>query len=361
MIIQIVPQMPPVANGVSDYATILARKLRQDFGISTCFIVGDPNWVGATEIDNFQVYKVEERSAKALVSVLEEIAPASPKILLQYVGYGYAPRGCPVWLVDGLRQWQRSRNKGILVTMFHELYATGYPIWSSAFWTEPIQKYLVARLVSMSDHAITNKPEYAKILHKFVREKTEQIPILPVFSNVGEPEKIKPLSERKPRLVVFGGAGNRLKVYQQSTTHLKLICQELDIQEIIDIGPQINLPISEINHIPIVALGQQSAEKVSEILQDSLVGFFYYPLDFLTRSGTFAAYCAHGVIAVCTTYYAWGKEQDELEANKHYFLADNQSEQLSISLGEAIAQNAYNWYQTHNLAMQAQIYSEILK
>ncbi|MBD2451090.1 glycosyltransferase family 1 protein [Nostoc sp. FACHB-152] len=361
MIIQIVPQMPPVTNGVSDYATILAKKLRENFGISTCFVVGDPTWDGATEIDNFQVYKVNERSAKALVSVLEEIASSSPKILLQYVGYGYAPRGCPFWLVDGLQQWQKRTNKGTLVTMFHELYATGYPIWSSAFWTEPIQKYLVARLVNMSDRSITNKPEYANILNKFNTVKNAQIPILPVFSNVGEPEKIKPLSERKPRLVIFGGAGNRLKVYEQSTNYLKRVCQELDIQEIIDIGTQIKLPISEINLIPIVSLGQQSAEKVSEILQDSLVGFFYYPLDFLTRSGTFAAYCAHGVIPVCTTYYAWGKEQDGLEENKHYFLADNQSQQLSLSLGEAIAQNAYNWYQTHNLARQAQIYSEILK
>jgi hypothetical protein len=350
MIIQIVPQMPPVTNGVSDYATILARKLRQDFGISTCFIVGDPNWNGATEIENFPIYKIEERSAKALVDVLDKIALYSTKILLQYVGYGYASRGCPVWLIDGLRQWQTRTHKGTLVTMFHELYAAGYPIWSSAFWTEPLQKYLVARLGRMSDYVITNKPKYAKILHKLCPGKNQQVPILPVFSNVGELDKIQPLTERKPRLVVFGNTGNRLKVYEQSITALKRVCQELNIQEIIDIGPPINLSISAINHIPITVLGRQSAEEVSEILQDSWVGFFNYPLDFLTRSGTFAAYCAHGVIPVGTTYYAWEKEQDGLEINKHYWLADNQAGEMTLEQGQIIAAQAYTWYQNHNVS-----------
>ncbi len=360
MIIQIVPQMPPFATGVGDYALALARQLRKDFGISTCFIVGDPNWNGAKDVENFPIQKVETCSAKALISVLEETASSCDKILLHYVGYGYSPRGCPVWLVDGLQKWQTREGEGTLVTMFHELYAAGYPIWSSAFWTEPLQKYLVASLVKISDRVITNKPEYAKILHKLYPDKNQQIPVLPVFSNIGEPEKILPLAERKKRLVVFGGAGNRLKVYQQSISALRHVCRELNIKEIIDIGPPINLSIPEINDISVVKLGQQSAEKVSEILQDSWVGFFYYPLDFLTRSTIFAAYCAHGVIPVGTNYYAWGKEQDGLEVKKHYWLADNQTEQLSLSIGEAIAKNSYGWYQDHNLTTQTKCFVSLL-
>lgn len=363
MIIHIVPQMPPFPSGVGDYSLALARQMHQDFGIKTYFIVGNPNWNGDTKIENFQIQKVEQCSAKALISTLTELTgiATSTDILLHYVGYGYAPRGCPFWLLDGLQQWQKRKNKGYLVTMFHELYAAGYPIWSSAFWTEPLQKYLVARLVNLSDHSITNKPEYAKVMNKLCPSNNQQIPILPVFSNVGEPEKIRPLSERKKRIVVFGGAGNRLKVYEYSLSALKRICREMDIQEIIDVGTSINLPISAINNIPIVTLGQQSAEKVSKILQDAWVGFFNYPLDFLTRSTIFAAYCSHGVIPVGTTQYAWGKEQDGLEENKHYWLADTQIEQLSLSAGQTIAQNAYNWYQTHNLRSQAKIYNQIFK
>jgi hypothetical protein len=360
MIVQIVPRLPPFTTGVGDYAVALARRLRQDFGIATYFVVGDPNWNGATEVEDFPIKRVNERSAKALTSVLAEFSSSS-KILLHYVGYGYAPRGCPFWLVDGLRQWQIKESKGTLVTMFHELYAAGYPIWSSGFWTEPVQKYLVARLVSISDRVITNKPEYAKILQKLCPGKNQQIPILPVFSNVGEPEKILPLAARKQQLVVFGGAGNRLKVYEQSVSALKRVCRQLNIQEIIDIGPPLNLSIPEINNIPVVTLGQQSAEKVSAILQNSWVGFFNYPLDFLTRSTIFAAYCAHGVIPVGISYYAWGKEQDGLEENKHYWLVDHQTEELNLFLGEAIAKNAYKWYQDHNLTTQAKCFANLLE
>lgn len=360
MLIQIVPQLPPAANGVGDYGLALARQLWQEFGIATCFIVGDPNWNGATNIEGFPIKKVNQRSAKALLSVLSEIGNASANLLLQYVGYGYATRGCPIWLVDGLQQWLQQTNQRRLITMFHEIYAAYYPIWSSAFWTEPLQKYLAAQLVKMSDQILTNKPAYGAVLRKLARNQNLEIPILPVFSNVGEPKKVPPLSERKPQLVVFGGSGNRLKVYEQSLPTLSRVCQELGIKNIIDIGPPIQLPNAEAIDIPIIALGQQPAENISAVLQDSWAGFFNYPIDFLTRSGAFAAYCAHGVIPIGTSNYAWGKEQDELEAGEHYWLADITSTNLNISTAEAIAKKAYTWYQNHSLTMQTQYFAKFL-
>lgn len=354
MLIQIVPQLPPVVNGVGDYGLIVARQIRQDLGITTHFVVGDPNWDGAKEIEDFPILKVPERSAKSLQSILGEIALSSADILLQYVGYGYASRGCPVWLVKSLQQWKKEKSAGKLITMFHEVYAARYPFWTSAFWTAPLQKRLAGNIVSMSDRVITNKPSYAAILSQLCPKKQLHIPVLPVFSNVGEPQQLLPLTERKNRLVVFGGAGNRAKIYEQSISALNSICQQLNIQEVIDIGPSINLPISEINDVPIVSMGQQPAEKVSAILQDSRVGFFNYPLDFLTRSGTFAAYCAHGVIPVGLSSYAWGKEEDGLEANKHYWLADSQTDNLSLSVGQMIANQAHSWYQNHTISKHCQ-------
>ncbi|MCG6134891.1 MAG: glycosyltransferase family 1 protein [Nostoc sp. LLA-1] len=361
MLIQIIPQMPPVTSGVGDYALALARQFRRYFGIKTYFLVGDPDWTGATAIEDFPIKKVSERSPKALNAVLGEIVSPSATILLHYVGYGYATRGCPVWLVNGLQQWKMGISAGNLVTMFHEIYAARYPFWTSAFWTAPLQKRLAANLLNISDCVITNKPGYAEVLGKLCPGKQLKIPILPVFSSIGEPKKLLPLAERKHRLVVFGGSGNRAKVYQQSISALKSICRELDIQEVIDIGPPINLPIFEINNVPIFSLGLQPAEKVSAILQDSWAGFFNYPLDFLTRSTIFAAYCAHGVIPIGTNYYAWGKEEDGLEINKHYWLIDSQTKELSFAVGETIAKNAYNWYQTHNLSRQAKIFADIIK
>ncbi|MDJ0734438.1 MAG: glycosyltransferase family 1 protein [Nostocaceae cyanobacterium] len=355
MIIQIVPQLPPIASGVGDYALVLARQIRQDFGILTCFIVGDPNWSGADDIEGFPVKKIAKRSGKNLISTLAEVTPDPIPVLLHYVNYGYDRRGCPIWLINGLRRWQE-KSKSRLLTMFHEIYAGSKLFWTSAFWTEPLQKHLAASIANISDRLITSKPLYGKLLHNLCQNKTLQIPIIPVFSNIGEPQKRLPLTERKQRLVVFGGSGNRLKVYEESISPLSRICQELNIQEVIDIGPPINLPISEVGDIPIVKLGQQSADKVSALLQDSLVGFFYYPLDFLSRSTIFAAYCAHGVIPVGTGYYVWGQEDDGIEVNQHYWLANNQTGDLTLGVGQMIANQAYAWYQNHNLSKQAEVF-----
>ncbi|HYX18488.1 MAG TPA: hypothetical protein VE944_29820 [Nostoc sp.] len=81
-------------------------------------------------------------------------------ILLYYVGYGYAQRGCPVWLVDGLERWKNLFPKRSLVTMFHEISAS-VPPWTSAFWLSSLQRSLAARLAQMSDRCITSKQLYA--------------------------------------------------------------------------------------------------------------------------------------------------------------------------------------------------------
>lgn len=363
MIIQIVPQLPPIVNGLGDYGLALAKQIQKGFGINTYFVVCDPDWHGGKVIDGFPVQKVDERSAKNLIYTLNKITSSPVPILLHYVNYGYAQRGCPIWLVNGLQQWQtqkQQKKRAPLVTMFHEVYAGNQPFWSSAFWTEPLQRYLAATLAKISDRLVTNKFRYAELLQKLCPGKPLKFDIMPVFSNIGESEFLLPLTKRKKRLVVFGGSGNRIKVYEQSLSALQNICQELDIQEVVDIGPPIKISLSEINHIPLVFLEQQPAEKISAILQDSWVGFFNYPLDFLTRSTIFAAYCAHGVIPVGTKYHAWLKEQDGLIENQHYWLADDSTKKLNLSIGKKIAFNAHSWYQTHTLCKQAETFVKIL-
>jgi len=53
--ISIVPLPPEIDGG--DYALSLARQLRLDFGIEMHFIVCDPTWAGATEIEDFRLTK----------------------------------------------------------------------------------------------------------------------------------------------------------------------------------------------------------------------------------------------------------------------------------------------------------------
>src|SRR4028118_469245 len=99
-IISIVPRLPPAVDGLGDYALHLARQLRQDFGLVTDFIVADPNWTEGASVDGFIVKLMAARSIAALLNVLPTEMQSSTTVLLHYVGYGYAKRGCPVWLVE---------------------------------------------------------------------------------------------------------------------------------------------------------------------------------------------------------------------------------------------------------------------
>lgn len=351
-IIQIVPRLPPAIDGVGDYALNLARRLRQDFNIETHFVVGDPTWAKTMDIEGFLVSQITVRSVTALLATIHQ---HPTPVLLHYVGYGYAKRGCPFWLVDGLQRWRATGVNRFLVTMFHELYAFGPP-WTSSFWLSLWQRHLAARLTQLSDRCLTNKQGYAQILCKLSRGKHTQILSLPVFSNIGEPERVPLLMERRRRLVVFGHRNSRLQVYQQCLTALEQTCQALGIEEICDIGVPTGLALSQINGIPVVEMGVTKAAEMSELLQNSVAGFLSFPPpEYLAKSTIFAAYCAHRLIPVLTASGA--VPIDGLQASKHYWVANDQITQLSLEVGQAIADNAYTWYQTHCLSVQAKIFA----
>ena len=352
-VLQVVPQLPPSISGVEDYALNLARQLWKDYEIETCFIVGDPHWQRVTEIENFSVQLVE-RSAEALFLLLSnnsnQFSDPIP-VLLHYVSYGYANRGCPVWLVEGLERWKANTVNSRLVTMFHEVYASGAP-WTSAFWLSGQQKNLAARLAQSSDRCLTSKQLYAEILSELSQGKQTEILIIPVFSSIGEPAQVPPLAERLQRLVVFGGRGRRLRVYRESWKELSHACQRLGIEKILDIGPSTGLTLSSVNTVPVVEMGQMSAPEISGIMSNSLAGFFNYHPEYLAKSSIFAAYCAHGLLPVSPRSHAL--PVDGIKAGKHYWIADDRTTGLKDLVEvQAIADNAYTWYQTHNLSVQA--------
>ncbi|MBW4553883.1 MAG: glycosyltransferase family 1 protein [Aphanocapsa sp. GSE-SYN-MK-11-07L] len=358
-LITIVPRLPPLVDGVGDYAFKLARRLRQD-GVETRFIVCDPDWSGAASFgtepsEEFAIATLTHRSATALCQQLEAWQHQST-ILLHYVGYGYARRGCPTWLVKGLSAWHQGQTERYLVTMFHELYASGTPIWTSSFWTSPLQKQLAVRLARLSDRCLTNRQASAAALHAMSQGKHQQIPALPVFSTIGEPKLTQPLSERCPRIVVFGGGGQRQRAYQRSLPILEQACASLGIQEIVDIGPPLSQPLPTVAGQPIKALGVQPAAEISRLLADAIAGFFDYPIAYLEKSTIFAAYCAHQVLPIGGVY----PEQTlaGIEPDQHFWTGN--SAPLDWGNLQAIADNASAWYDRHSLANQTQAYLTLL-
>ncbi len=349
----IVTRLPPAIDGVGDYGLKLALELRDRHNLITKFIVGDPTWVGEAITYGFQVQKIQERNSL----VLEKALDSSEIILLHYVGYGYARRGCPTWLIEGLEAWYQKSPNPYLVTMFHELYANG-AIWTSAFWTSPLQQNLFKRVVRLSDRCLTSREDYAKQISQV--GKHTQVDQLPVFSNVGELEHPLHLSQRQRRLVVFGSAGWRCHAYQRSLAALERICGELEITEIIDIGSSVGFDIPLVNQIRVTEAGIRTGEEVSEFLAEAIAGFLDYPTEFLSKSTIFAAYCAHGVLPV-GVFYPNQKSLDGIEVGKNLLLADRQELKLDFNLAEAIASNAHIWYKTHSLSAQGKVFAARLR
>jgi hypothetical protein len=352
-VIAIVPRLPPAIDGVGDYALNLARQLRKDFNIHTHFIVGNSTWQGAAEIEGFTISQITDNSANILVNVLSNYHSSSP-VLLHYVGYGYAKRGCPVWLVDGLQRWKGLYPKSNLVTMFHEISASGPP-WTSAFWLSSLQKDLAARLTKLSDHGWTSMEQTSKLLEKITHSQHCPIFRLPVFSTIGECEidQVSPLSKRQQKLVIFGTYGRRLPIYQNSLHILRQIVRDLEIKEILDIGKPLTLSLKEIDDVPIVTLGEQPSSNIYSILQSSIAGVIDYPAAFLAKSTILAAYCTCGTLPIVLGTDNVAGEIDGLIAGKHYWLPTPQPHSLNMEIAQDISSNAYNWYQDHNLSVHA--------
>lgn len=357
-VIQIVPKLPPAINGLGDYALNLARQLRQDFGIETQFIVADRSGKGESTIEGFSIRSIEDYSSQALLSLLSQISTTT--VLLHYVGYGYAKRGCPVWLVDGLEKWHSKSDHRQLITMFHEVCASSDKPWHSSFWLSYLQKNIAARLARSSDRILTSKQLYAEILGSLSQGKHLAIPAMPVFSNIGEPKQVPLLSERQPWLVIFGGSNNRQKAYLKSRSKITHICQVFGLDKIIDIGLSSNLKLVDLDGIPIIERGELSNQEIESILLNSMVGFLDYNPDYLAKSGIFAAYSAHGMLIVNAKGSSC--EIDRLKSGRHYLVPDSLVKNTGlVKEAQAIANHSFLWYQNHQLKAQAKVFAtEIL-
>jgi hypothetical protein len=359
-LVQIVPRLPPSISGLGDYALSLARRLSSGFGIRTHFIVGDDSWRGEESIEGFSVSRMTMRSAGALCFELESVAGVDT-ILLHYVGYGYARRGCPCWLIAGLRQWRRGAagaSRPRLVTMFHETFAGGSPL-TSAFWLSPAQKRLVTLLARWSDHCVTNTESSATLLERLSCDRHKTVQILPVFSNVGELKRPLPLINRPRKMVVFGTSGRRIEVYKRSQALVNQLCRQFEIDEIFDVGSPISRDGFDALCVRVTPLGELPGAEISELLSKALIGLLDYPETLLGKSGIFASYCAHGLLPVIATYGP-ARQADGLEAGKHYRPSRFGTEDLSLACAQTIADNAFSWYQTHNLDRHSELFASFL-
>lgn len=342
-ILHISPVFPPKISGVGDYASILSHSLQsQSLGSLHIHLGTRDNFVSPPQ-NNAPKYL---SSTTGILKAISEICPDAA--LIHYVGYGYSPKGIPFWLLLALLK-MRKNSPGIhVVTMFHELYASGMP-WQSAFWLSPLQRFITAGIARLTDAWVTNYRRASNWLERYAGNKPNCV--MPVFSNVGEArfENCK-----SSRMVVFGGSNLRQEAYEKTSDRLFDWAQANGV-EIHDIGPEIRSPSIQKRLAGVNAKihGIKSGKEISQILKDARYGLISYPIHCVGKSGAFAALCAHGVMPVLLSDCY--ESTDGLEAGKHYL-----TELPRVGIENLNGQNAWHWYQNHTLAIQSQKFAELL-
>jgi hypothetical protein len=301
-IIQIVPRRTVQPDGIGDYSTLLAQALLERTGGNSRFVVGTPSRIEPPRQDRWKTHPVVHRTGSALADQLSALCQTEniAAVVLHVSGYGYQNRGVPIWLLEGMRIWHKTRASCRLYGIFHELFASGQP-WNSSFWLSGAQRYVTRGLWDLCD---AGSATTSQSFDQLAAWRPEMVPLLrttPVFSNVGEPDRVTPSGERPPNMAVFGQRGVESRIYagdeyEQSAS----IAKALGITKIIDIGARTSPVPDHLGAVPIIAMGQLAPRCVSRHLMSCQFGLINYAdIAFLEKSGVFAAYAAHGVIPVC--------------------------------------------------------------
>ena len=150
-IVQISPTFPPNIGGVGNYTKLLADFLKRK-GINSKILISD-------HLDNEnKKQNLFGKNNTNLNSLLENTS--SKEVILHFSGYGYASRGLCFNLIRSLEKWKQISKSRKLITIFHEIYATG-PIYRMSYWTSLPQKYLAKKLLKLSNIAlVTSKQNY---------------------------------------------------------------------------------------------------------------------------------------------------------------------------------------------------------
>lgn len=333
-VLQIVPRLRPEVCGVGDYALTLAEECRARHGFDTQFLVLDPRWAHGNQIAGFPVTSVDAR-LPADVSRMVRASDCDVAVL-QYSGYGFHKRGTPVWLPRGLTDSHLP-----LLTMFHELFATG-PVNSSAFWLSPVMRLLARQLAGLSQRVLTNREASAQWLGGGATA-------LPVFSSLGETRPPVVMSAREPWLAVFGYQARGHPWYWERLRHL---VDKLKPSRVVALGRSCASVKAACGDVPCQETGVLPADAVSRWLARCRFGFFSYPPAFLGKSGILAAYMAHGL---CTVLADDAETLSEgLQLGRHLISVKDLTEHTDL---ESVAADGASWYAAHSRAATADLYA----
>jgi len=297
-ILHIVSGFKPSVDGMGDFSRLLGAALWKQYSIQSHFLVyrrpGSPS--NPEEILPNTLSFLPEPDPQALRSHIADLQSRHKFdcVLLHFGPYAYSSDGKPTAFTRVIEEFAPSNR---LLVFFHEIYASGKP-WRRAFWTRSEQRRCVDALLQVADVAITSNHLYWLRLQA-LNSASREIFEIPIFSNTGEPENLRPLHQRTRQLVVFGQLVTRLRLYRNYGSALEELCRKLRIEKIADVGSGQSPHIPEtIAGIPVIRAGFMEERQLSDLLADSIAGIIAYHPDIWQKSGVIAAYQAHALVPI---------------------------------------------------------------
>jgi hypothetical protein len=353
-VLQIVPHRPGSFDGVGDYALRLARTLLRDHGLETVFVV-------ATDSSNANVEDFAVMSGLRFDSNITS-QQSLDHVILHYVNYGYQARGVPFQLQKFSRRL-RGHVRGRWITMFHELYASGAP-WKSAFWLRPFQVGIARNIIDLSDSCFVSNSVIKSAIENYAPDK--DVRLVPVMSNFGEPEQVD-FENRSPRnWAICGGSALIARSLRSFEAVGRKIPETYFPERLAVIGGHPNKEIHDLlkrirgsmSGMAVDYHPEIAAEHASAILDRCSFGWIDYFGDqkpwpgMILKSGSFAAFCAHGVIPVS----AYEETAPSVSGDKFpglYFVTPQEACFPEVKQMAVIQRRIYDWYHKHASATHA--------
>jgi hypothetical protein len=357
-VLQIIPTPPNLGDGIGDYALLLAEQMLKDYDVITHFLVFRLDVEINSAVNGFPMSGLNDHSCQAFASAFPEGIDAIILHLSQYPYFetnlrGTFGFGTPFWFPRALEKAIKLRQLKLLV-VFDEL--------PKLYWRQiylfnllnPIHKIVFRRIAKIASNILTDNYINKAILMNWTKKP---VTLIPVFSTIGEPDRVPLLADRKQRMIVFGGSA-RSRIYNSQASVDKLIhaCYALGIKEIVDVGSPLDLQNKyNFQDIAFIEEGYLSSQDIQQLLLTSIAGCLdYTPFPGeLAKSSVFAAYCAHGVVPISTQYNP--SEGDGIYVNQHYLNLDD-SRSFSSSALQVISDNVQSWYQPRSLKAVAEIF-----
>jgi hypothetical protein len=302
----VVPAVPPIFNGVGDYAYRLWEYWpdpKPEWHVATMRMTPESQslWQDAT----IHRYSSDPSSLSACLTDLD-----ADLVVLHYVPHGYNNRGVPTWLPKELKQWKGKSGKAIFI-VFHELYATG-PFGTFRRLLAPWARKLLRDLARLSDGwSTSNQPFFDGVLN-IGRVSKDRGLLLPVGPNIvprKNPQFVSwhSIMDTPLQIVAFGSPGSRISALHTHSKLLTKLLAEERIGRLLLLGSEPSGGPSEesLNLISELGLAEHvdhqynvTVEEASGALARSHIALIPTRKDILGKSGVYSSCAAHGLRCV---------------------------------------------------------------